>query len=124
MRHEIDSYFEPDISWLGEINRQTLRLEREASVFPPGRTHHNCGAQLEPARASSPRTKREAARAIDRHLTELYNFVRREIATRQALGDLKAGDLTPAQVLDEAAARALEGFDSRPAELELSRWLY
>lgn len=39
MKHEIECSFDPDIIWLGEINRQVLRLEREASVFPPGRTH-------------------------------------------------------------------------------------
>ena len=42
LRHEIDAYFEPDLSWLGEINRQVLRLEREAGVFPPRRTHLHC----------------------------------------------------------------------------------
>jgi hypothetical protein len=42
MKHEIDAYFEPDLSWLGEINLQTLRLEREAGVFPPQRTRLDC----------------------------------------------------------------------------------
>ena len=42
MKHEIDCYFDPDIAWLGEINRQVLRLEREVSVFSPQQTHLNC----------------------------------------------------------------------------------
>jgi hypothetical protein len=42
VKHEIDCYFEPDITWLGEINRQVLRLEREVSVFPSRQTHLNC----------------------------------------------------------------------------------
>ena len=42
MKHEIECSFDPDIIWLGEINRQVLRLEREASVFPPNRTHLTC----------------------------------------------------------------------------------
>ena len=42
MRHEIESYFEPDIAWLGEINRRVLQLEREVSVFPPQHTHLHC----------------------------------------------------------------------------------
>ena len=42
MRHEIESYFEPDMAWLGEINRRLLRLEREVCVFPPQHTHLHC----------------------------------------------------------------------------------
>jgi hypothetical protein len=42
MKHEIECSFDPDIIWLGEINRQVLRLEREAGVFPPDRTHLSC----------------------------------------------------------------------------------
>jgi len=42
MRHEIESYFEPDIAWLGEINRRVLQLEREVNVFPPRHTHLHC----------------------------------------------------------------------------------
>jgi hypothetical protein len=42
MRHEIESYFEPDIAWLGEINRRVLQLEREVSVLPPQHTHLRC----------------------------------------------------------------------------------
>jgi hypothetical protein len=42
MKHEIESYFEPDIAWLGEINRRVLQLEREASVFSPQHTRLHC----------------------------------------------------------------------------------
>ncbi|HEX8136891.1 MAG TPA: hypothetical protein VF544_04810 [Pyrinomonadaceae bacterium] len=42
MRHEIEAYFEPDIAWLGEINRRVLQLEREVSLFPPQHTHLRC----------------------------------------------------------------------------------
>jgi hypothetical protein len=42
MRHEIESYFEPGIAWLGEINRRVLQLEREVSVFPQQHTHLHC----------------------------------------------------------------------------------
>lgn len=34
MKLEIDSYFEPDIVWLGEINRRSRKLECTTSVFP------------------------------------------------------------------------------------------
>jgi hypothetical protein len=42
MKLEINCYFEPDIAWLGEINRQTLLLERRASVFPASATLLEC----------------------------------------------------------------------------------
>lgn len=42
MKFEIDSYFEPDIAWVGEINRQTLKLESLTSVFPSTTTHLVC----------------------------------------------------------------------------------
>ena len=42
MKFEIDSYFEPDIAWVGEINRQTLKLESLTSVFPATTTQLVC----------------------------------------------------------------------------------
>lgn len=42
MKCDIECSFDPDIIWLGEINRQVLRLEREASALPPDRTHLHC----------------------------------------------------------------------------------
>ena len=42
MRHEIESYFEPDMAWLGEINRRVLKLEREVSLLPAQGTHLHC----------------------------------------------------------------------------------
>lgn len=34
MKLEIDSYFEPDIAWLGEINRQTPKLKSYGERVP------------------------------------------------------------------------------------------
>jgi RNA polymerase sigma factor (sigma-70 family) len=42
MKLEIDCYFEPDTVWLGEINRQSLKLERSSSVFPASTTQLSC----------------------------------------------------------------------------------
>lgn len=42
MKFEIDCYFEPDIAWVGEINRQTLKLESLTSVFPGATTQLTC----------------------------------------------------------------------------------
>jgi RNA polymerase sigma factor (sigma-70 family) len=72
---------------------------------------------------AEPPDREEAIRLIDRHLVSLFNFVRREIAYRQAVGDLVAGDLTAEDVVDEVALGAIEHFDARPQELGFSRWL-
>lgn len=190
MRHEIEAYFEPDMAWLGEINRRVLQLEREVSVLPPQQTYLHCAlwrgkesraglaltlrvgdvvlcsraedaspvaatgrafaelqsqlsARMTELRAEGfwsrtshnrdasearggpePGTKREAVEAIDRHLTELYNFARREIASRQVAGGLSACDLMPEEVLDEVALTALERLDARPAGLDFQSWLF
>ncbi len=188
MKHEIDAFFEPDITWLGEINRQILRLERELSVFPSRGTHLNCalrpggdrpvgvtltldvrdkrlrsfGEDPSPVMATrkafdklrrslaehvserrreefwgrtsrdkgagglqspQPHNRRQAASLIDLHLESLYNFARREVAYRQAVGDIVEGDLSPEEVVDEVALSAIEQFDERPGSLDFDRWL-
>jgi RNA polymerase sigma factor (sigma-70 family) len=192
MKYEINALFEPDIVWAGEINRQTMRLERKLAVLPPSNANLECSLWRDAERASgvgltldlgdvrlsekavdssevmatkkafdalnhqveahlnrlrerdfwsrtsrnrgekesnraaffAPASKHEAAEAIDRHLSDLYNFVRREIAGRQALGDLLAGELTPEEIVDETAVAAIERFDSRPADLKFEGWLW
>ena len=191
MKLEIDCHFEPDIVWLGEINRQTLRLERQLSVFPASttqlncalwhgvdsrfgitltlhvagrkllsraedrspvvatrrafddlnervaelteqfrtqeywrRTSHNRADRADSLRLHTAKTVGDVGECIDRNLTELYNFARREIASSQAKGDLHAGDLAPEEILDEVLIRALEGFSSKPAELSVRAWLF
>ena len=190
MKVHIDAYFEPDIAWTGELNRQTLRLERLTSVFPASTTHLLCslwreeslsgialtlavaGRELkasgehsspvqatrkafvdlerqatalvqqrreegfwrrtsrdrfahEPARAAeAPASRNEAAVRIDHELSELYNFVRREIAVCQAQGDVRRGELTVPEIVDEVALTALEQYDERPAELNFRPWLF
>lgn len=42
MKLEIDCYFDPDTVWLGEINRQSLKLKRSISVFPASTTQLEC----------------------------------------------------------------------------------
>lgn len=191
MKWQINAFFEPEIVWAGEINRQALRLERKLEVLPAlkpnlecslwreanaasgvglsldlgdvrlrekavdlseieatkkafdalhqqveahlnrlreqefwSRTSQNRGKKESNRNASSPESKQEAARTIDRRLNDLYNFVRREIAARQALGDLKYGELTPEEIVNEAAATAIERFDARPVDLKFEDWLW
>ena len=190
MKLEIESYFEPDIAWLGEINRRAIKLENLISVFPASTSQLICtlwhgvnsnsgitltlavaghqlvarGEDLSPVMATRQafekltlkvkalidecralgfwqRTSRdrfggaeilpkqpiaggsEAAASIDRELSELYNFVRREIAMAQALGDLNRGDLVVTEIVDEVALTALEQYAERPLELNFRSWL-
>ncbi|HEX7294948.1 MAG TPA: sigma-70 family RNA polymerase sigma factor [Pyrinomonadaceae bacterium] len=190
MKLEIESYFEPDISWLGEINRRALKLENLISVFPAStsrlictlwhgvnsnsgitltlavagrelvargensspvmatreafeklsrkvnglieefraegfwhRTSRDRFARAETLRKETITTGSEAAASIDRELSELYNFVRREIAMAQAQGDLKPGDLSVAEIVDEVALMALQQYEERPPELNFRPWL-
>lgn len=192
MKYQINALFEPDIIWMGEINRQMMRLERKLAVLPSsGRANLDCslwrgadssaGVNLtldfgdaclnekaldssevtatkkafdalnyqietylnrlrerdfwgrasrnrrdtdsDSAAADSPDSKQKAVEAIDRHLTDLYNFARGEIADRQARGDILAGDLTAEEIVDEAALKTIKQFDERPADMEFESWL-
>lgn len=190
MKLEIESYFEPDIGWLGEINRRALKLENLISVYPASTSQLICtlwhginsssgitltltvagqklvarGEDPSPVMATreafeklsrkvtglieecraegfwrrtsrdrferneSPReetitTGSEAAASIDRELSELFNFVHREIAMGQAQGDLKRGDLAVAEIVDEVALTALQQYEERPPELNFRPWL-
>lgn len=192
MKYQINALFEPDIIWMGEINRQMMRLERKLEVLPSaGRANLDCslwrgadssaGVNLtldfgdaclnekaldssevtatkkafdalnhqiemylnrlrerdfwgrasrnrrdrgaDRAAADSPDSKQTAVEAVDRHLTDLYNFARGEIADRQARGDIFAGDLTAEEIIDEAALKAIEQFDERPSDMEFESWL-
>jgi hypothetical protein len=48
------------------------------------------------------------------HLPALYNFVRREIAYRVAVGDLGPDDVTPDDVVATVAVRARREFVKKP----------
>lgn len=191
MKCQINALFEPGMIWTGEINRQTMRLERELGVLPPsGRATLDCslwrgadsaagvdltldlgdaqlsekasdesevlatkkafdalGHQVEKylnnmrerdfwgrrsqnfadkngtAAAASFDSKQEAVENIERHLTDLYNFVRREIANRQARGEILSGEMSTEKIVDEVATKSIKQFDSRPAGMEFGSWL-
>jgi len=68
------------------------------------------------------RRRRDLAGYFGSHSEHLLAFVRRQIALRERLGELPAGRLDPAEVLDEVVVAALS---SRPSSLTLNRgrWL-
>ncbi|WP_457668746.1 hypothetical protein [Thiolapillus sp.] len=63
------------------------------------------------------------AELVQPHLAGLYQFIRRELAYRQAVGDLSPTDIQADEVLDAAIARGLESFSDRPRHLEILPWL-
>lgn len=110
----------------GDLERQVnalIQQRREEEFWQRtsrDRFAHDSARAAEPL----PSTRSEAAASIDRELSELYNFVRREIAIRQAHGDLKRGELTVAEIVDEVALTAMEQYAEPPADLNFRPWLF
>jgi ribosomal subunit interface protein len=59
----------------------------------------------------------------ERHLKNLYNFVRREIAYCLATGDLPPGEVTAEDVVDATLLQAYREFVKDPARREIRSWL-
>ena len=63
------------------------------------------------------------ATLVRHHLKPLFNFVRREIAYREAIGDLAYGEVGVEDVVDEVLARAAEHAASDSAKRNVRTWL-
>jgi ribosomal subunit interface protein len=59
----------------------------------------------------------------ERHLKNLYNLARREIAYHLATGDLPPGEITAEDVVDAALLQAYSEFVKDPARREIRSWL-
>jgi len=59
----------------------------------------------------------------ERHLKNLYNFVRREIAYYLATGDLPPGEITTEDMVDATLLQAYREFVKDPARREIRSWL-
>jgi RNA polymerase sigma factor (sigma-70 family) len=59
----------------------------------------------------------------ERHLKNLYNFVRREIAYCLATGDLPPGEITVEDVVDDTLPQAYREFVKDPTRREIRNWL-
>lgn len=68
------------------------------------------GADAEPPRHSADERARFFAR-IEPHLPQLYNFIRRELAYHEALGDVPRGQVSVADVAADVVLRAYEARD-------------
>ena len=60
---------------------------------------------------------------INRHLKELYRFVRHQLAYSESVGDLIPGELSPEEVVDEVLLRAYREFVKNPTQREMRAWL-
>lgn len=81
-------------------------------------------ATPEPAPAAYQQQRRQdLARYISTNFEHLQRFVERQIHLREHLGELRPGQLEPAEVLDEMIASALSE-QGNPERIERNRWFY
>jgi RNA polymerase sigma factor (sigma-70 family) len=57
------------------------------------------------------------------HVKRLYHFVRHLLAYREAIGDLRAGELSADDVVDAVLVRAYQEFITHPPPRKLKSWL-
>jgi RNA polymerase sigma-70 factor (ECF subfamily) len=61
---------------------------------------------------------------LEHHLNTLYRFIARELRYHEALGDLVPGEVTPEEIVDEVAVRALRRAQHQlPRQAALKGWL-
>jgi len=109
-----------------ELRRQVERfkhLARNDHLWKRPRRRAELRSQLNKGAGSDREQRKAYADLVKPHLPELYHFIRRELAYRQALGDLSPADIRADEVLDAAVARGLEGFSDSPRHLEILPWL-
>ncbi|HWR36433.1 MAG TPA: hypothetical protein VN622_11245 [Clostridia bacterium] len=61
---------------------------------------------------------------VDANLPRLQRYVERELRYRENNGQLRPGELTPEEVIDEAIASALDDRSEKPEKITLEPWLY
>jgi RNA polymerase sigma factor (sigma-70 family) len=59
---------------------------------------------------------------VSRHLKQLYEFVRHQLAYLESMGDIGRDDLTAKGVVDEVVIRAYREFVRDPSERDVGNW--
>lgn len=78
-----------------------------------------------PQNSSAPPASSDDVRSfVNANFTRLGRFVEREIFMRETSGDLDPGAIAADEIVDEAAARALDEQAPKPDLLRLEPWLY
>jgi RNA polymerase sigma factor (sigma-70 family) len=96
-------------------NRRRVPSTREI----PGTPFEETLAAVQPPRASGD----DISSYLNANLSRLRRFVEREIAYREANGDLQPDQLRVDEVIDEAIANALDR-EEKPEKLAVEAWLY
>jgi DNA-directed RNA polymerase specialized sigma24 family protein len=86
---------------------------RKTPMKPPGTT----AAQADEA------ARQRFMSLVRERLSELYDYVRHELAAREAVGNLVPDDLTPDDVVDDVILRAYREFVRNPEEQPGDDWL-
>ena len=105
-----------------ELERHKELGSHEADYKRPARRE---AARLARADAlpSEERDRSRFASLVERHLKRLHDFVRREIAYYEAIGDVVPGELRAEEVVDAVLPRAYRELARRPDEMDSYRWL-
>lgn len=98
--------------WQQRRMRETKPVAEEASTLP------------QPVSAPAAASSDDVRSFVNTNFTRLGRFVEREIFMREASGDLEPGAFTADEIVDEAAARALDEQAPKPDLLSLESWLY
>lgn len=104
---------------LRQLQRHKQRLRESRPRFRPLPAR---SAPMPPVAVEAPERRADLAAYFGGHYQHLLAFVRRQIALREHLGELKRGWMEPAEVLDEVILSALQ---ARPSDLDQNRgrWL-
>jgi len=109
-----------------ELRRQVERhkhLARNDHLWKRPRRRAELRALLKAGTPEEQDLRKTYMTLVRPHLDALYQFIRRELAYHQALGDLSPADAGPDEILDSVLVRGYEGFRDRPDHLEVFPWL-
>jgi RNA polymerase sigma factor (sigma-70 family) len=122
--HEInDTIREAFLELERQLEKHKALLRQEHLWRRPARREQLRQERTQAPSAPAAREQELSWAVIQAHLKKLYNFVRRELAYRQAIGDLLPGELTPQDVVDAVVLQGAREFASRPPHQAIDRWL-
>jgi RNA polymerase sigma factor (sigma-70 family) len=109
-----------------EIERQLERHKEtlsHSSLYKRPARREELRRQKAEAFPAEERERELFSTLAERHLKNLYNFVRREIAYYLATGDHLPGEITTENVVDATLLQAYREFVKDPARREIKSWL-
>lgn len=104
---------------LRKTHKWSRRGAGRAVAEPPVASEESSGIEKTPTVSAE-----DVHSFVNANLPRLQRFVERELSHREISGALRAGLLTPEEVIDEAIANALDEKVEKPDRLALEPWLY